>query len=108
MGGGDSRAIKSFGVGSMALKSGDVVPMADQQNFCCSGQADVALGGGNVVAAFRSMRKTLATRRGDSVPRAPGAMLKSMKKGASLAPRVSAIRSSKTVLPPLAPSQRSK
>merc|ERR1712125_283873 len=38
----------------------------------------VSLGGGNLVAALRSVRKDLS-KRGASVPRAPGALLKCLK-----------------------------
>lgn len=76
-----SRPVKSFGLGSMALKSRGVDSMAE-----AAAAADhlcddiISLGGGNVVAAFRSMRKTLAkTRNSKSLPRTPGALLKCSK-----------------------------
>jgi CRP-like cAMP-binding protein len=74
-----SRPIKSFGLGSMALKSRGVDSMAEAAaNHLCDDI--ISLGGGNVVAAFRSMRKTLAkTRNIKSLPRAPGALLKCSK-----------------------------
>jgi CRP-like cAMP-binding protein len=87
-----SRAVKSFGLESMSLKSRGVGSMAlpiikvrqvDQEESRTNilGDGIISLGGGNVVAAFRSMRKTMAKTRNNenSLPRTPGELLKCIK-----------------------------
>merc|ERR1712110_150919 len=76
-----SKGIRSFGLGSRALKSMGLGSVALQRNMPDASQNNgqsVTLGGGNVVAALRSVRKDLS-KRGASVPRAPGALLKCLK-----------------------------
>merc|ERR1712232_1382239 len=76
-----SKGIRSFGLGSQALKSMGLGSVALQRNMPDASQNNdqsVTLGGGNVVAALRSVRKDLS-KRGASVPRAPGALLKCLK-----------------------------
>jgi len=75
-----SMAVKSMGLGSMGVQSVklDARP-SDQRGNQTPPISDqlAALGGGNVAVAFRSMRKVLANTRGVSLPRSPGALLKS-------------------------------
>jgi CRP-like cAMP-binding protein len=80
----ESMALKSKGVGSMALRSTKLSHQVDQEESQTSilGDGIISLGGGNVVAAFRSMRKTLAKSRNNenSLPRTPGGLLKCINK----------------------------
>merc|ERR1712232_1224556 len=76
-----SIAVKSVGLDATALKStglGSTAMQAAKPSSKVSDDPAVSLGGGNLVAALRSVRKDLS-KRGASVPRSPGALLKCVK-----------------------------